>query len=573
MPLARARKMTRFIHFHNQKYISDRRKRDCQGSITVMRLLYIWTILLCSSTSLSLASTITRNLDEETGEQQQDVVPLASSVRYDYFAEIFISPPEGDDDDDDNFICGGTLISSDIVLTAAQCFVEGATALVRVGGSDSRLIRALAMTPHRDYNSAFGLEHDIMVIKLSERITSVQPMHLNPNINIPAWQQELTVMGFGATSELNLAPSDVLREATVITGSFVRCNRQYDSQLKEEMHVICTISGDGGQDSCLGDGGGPLILKGPNGPFSDVQVGIVSFGNGCGRDGSYSGYTSIAGHIEWILEHVCLLSDDRPDECRGCFAGSSMVRTLERGRVPLSDTKIGDLVLVGGPPNNNKFEPIYGFGHYNPSGRAPFLEIATKKTTLRVSSDHMVFVTESRAVPASQLQVGNEIVDLNGSMIEIVSIQTTTASGVFAPFTPSGKIVMDDVLSSCFVAMGDEAEESLSFFGMNLSYQWLAHTFESLHRIVCYRYRLGGSYCSGETYNSEGLSHWVATPRAFGVWILQQSAVLRNLMLGPILLILAVLNIVEQHPVMVVVVSGLSLLLSRRFQARKMKNL
>lgn len=521
-----------------------------------MRLLLyvIWTILLCGSSSLVDASTTDEKTGEETGEQVVRPTSSRSAApagRYDYFAEILITPPEGDD-----FICGGTLISSDIVLTAAQCFVEGATALIRVGGGGE--VRALAMTPHRNY--AFGLEHDIMVIKLSERVTSVEPMHLNPNVNIPAWQQELTVMGFGATSELNLAPSDVLREATVITASFVRCNRQYDSLLEEEQHV-CTVS-EGGQDSCLGDGGGPLVLKGTDGPFSDVQVGIVSFGNGCGRDGSHSGYTSIAGHIEWILEQICLLSDDRPDECRGCFAGSASVTTMERGSVPLSECKIGDLVLVG----SNEYEPIYGFGHYNPSVRAPFLEIRTKKTTLRVSSDHMVFVSESRAVPASQLRVGNAIIESSGKKVAIVSIQTTTASGVFAPFTPSGKIVMDGVLSSCFVAMQDS--ESLSFFGMHLSYQWLAHTFESLHRIVCYR--LGS--CSGETYNEDGLSSWVATPREFGVWILQQqSSILRNLMLGPILLILVVLNIVERYPV-VVVSSGL-FLLRRRFQARKMKNL
>lgn len=480
--------------------------------------------------------------------------------RYDYFADILITPPN----QDPPFICGGTLIRSDIVLTAAQCLVEGATVLVRVGAisaNDGTPWReTLGLWPHEEY--AFGFENDIMIIKLREPVVGIEPVQYNVDERVPSRNVELTLFGFGALSELNLAPSNLLRETEVLVGSFSECNRQYGSRLNEDIHICALGPTNGAEDACHGDGGAPLIIKGDD-TSSDLQVGIVSFGVGCGRAGSYSGYSSTAGYAQWIQDTVCRFSNDRPSDCPSqglifCFSGSSVVQTLERGPMRLSNVKIGDHVMV----EPNTYEQIYSFGHYKPTSRAQFLEILTEQTTLRVSSDHMVFVSDHRTIPAAKLRVGDEIVHSSGMKVVIVHIKTTVASGVFAPFTPSGKIIVDGIQASCFVAF--ENAESLELFGVSFSYQWIAHCFEAFHRLVCHR--LGS--CPRETYSDEGISHWVAAPRKFFLWVLQQPSLIRHVLLGTALVVLSVLTFMEQRPALVFCLCCWVTL--RRFQTRKM---
>lgn len=52
------------------------------------------------------------------------------------------------------------------------------------------------------------------------------------------------------------------------------------------------------QDDCQADSGGPMTIVNAQG--TPIQVGIVSWGRGCGHRGFPGVYTRVAMHIEWI---------------------------------------------------------------------------------------------------------------------------------------------------------------------------------------------------------------------------------------------------------------------------------
>jgi hypothetical protein len=226
-----------------------------------------------------------------------------------------------------------------------------------------------------------------------------------------------------------------------------------------------------------------------------------------------------------------------------CFSGSSTIDVLDQGNVPLTDAKLGDKVHVG----NGIYEPIYSFGHFAPQEVGEFLEIRTDKNILQVTNDHMVFHADSGPLAAKHLQAGDELLDGQGDKLIIRSIKSMSATGAFAPFTASGKVVVDGILASSFIAFDNGAY--LSAAGMEFSYQWIAHSFEFPHRFICTYV----SRCDTETYTAEGVSTWVDAPHQLTLWMFEQSAFWQALLSALAVALFAVFNALDvcllQHPI------------------------
>lgn len=230
-----------------------------------------------------------------------------------------------------------------------------------------------------------------------------------------------------------------------------------------------------------------------------------------------------------------------------CFSGDSKVQVKNRGHVALKDLQIGDWVRTSTSSSDKDqaaFELIYSFGHSNPTLVAEFLQLGLtgqKYHMLQITPDHMLVVKSYGVVPASTVRVGDELLDPdNGPAVTVTSIKTVQALGAFAPFTPSGTIVVNGVVASCFVTLQENQASLLP----GISHHWMAHSFEFPHRVACYYTGLS-SLCIDEGYDASGVSMWVSAPLKIGQWLIKQNAVLRTVFLTLIVIALCLFNFLE----------------------------
>lgn len=209
-----------------------------------------------------------------------------------------------------------------------------------------------------------------------------------------------------------------------------------------------------------------------------------------------------------------------------CFSGSSIIHVKGRGAIEMRSLEIGDFVHVG----NGVYEPVYSFGHYDHDARKTMLQLQTSDFLLQISEDHMVYTNDRGPIPAGLVAVGDEVLDADQNPLMVNSISLGSSQGVFAPFTASGRLVVNGIMVSSFVAL--EQSPQLVIGPFQISWQWLAHAFEFPHRLIC-----GRRGCSGETYDANGINTWI--PLEAVLWLMKQNAVVREFLLVFLLIVLA----------------------------------
>ncbi|XP_067633177.1 trypsin theta-like [Eurosta solidaginis] len=188
-------------------------------------------------------------------------------------------------------ICGGALISPDIVITSASCVANNVVSelYARVGSnkyaSDGQEIPIAAYTFDRSCDFVTN-EYDVGLFKLAKPIKASSTVGIiEVASSKPVTGTSGVVIGWNTNEDLVEVPVDIISSSDCASGPF-----RYNEDDLFDSHV-CGLAES--SEACGGESGSPLVSN-------NQLVGLVSWGYACSNKGNPAIYTNIAAVKSWI---------------------------------------------------------------------------------------------------------------------------------------------------------------------------------------------------------------------------------------------------------------------------------
>ena len=185
--------------------------------------------------------------------------------------------------DRNGHFCGGTLIASDIVVTAGHCVDDvSAENLSAVMGrpdlseTEGESIQAAEVILHPEFDAQHGFDADLAIVRLTapSMYDSVPIVRLQDRkLTTPG--SAAIALGWGALdNSFNPAfPTKLHRvDVPIVSNAVANEPHGYDGRITQRM----LPAGAAGKDTCGGDSGGPLLVHGDDAGY--LLAGVTSFG-------------------------------------------------------------------------------------------------------------------------------------------------------------------------------------------------------------------------------------------------------------------------------------------------------